>query len=246
MFTGLIQQTGRIASLEKRGGAMRIRISAPGLASRLREGDSVAVSGVCLTALSPTADTFEADLAQETISRSSLSQLAPHHVVNLELPLPAGTPLGGHIVQGHVDGTGRLISIRPATPGSEDRWLEIDIPDALTRYVVDKGSIALEGISLTVASSFARRTDQFDAEMRSSTPLRRSQLEEFVRSSRDASQQLVGNLHRAAELIQSFKQVAVDRSHAERRQFSLSEATDQIIAEIDQSLATKEREIMTV
>jgi len=151
MFTGLIQQTGRIASLEKRGGAMRIRISAPGLASRLREGDSVAVSGVCLTALSPTADTFEADLAQETISRSSLSQLAPHHVVNLELPLPAGTPLGGHIVQGHVDGTGRLISIRPATPGSEDRWLEIDIPDPLTRYVVEKGSITVEGISLTVA-----------------------------------------------------------------------------------------------
>jgi signal transduction histidine kinase len=88
------------------------------------------------------------------------------------------------------------------------------------------------GISLTVASSLARRTDQFDAEMRSSTPLRRSQLEEFVRSSRDASQQLVGNLHRAAELIQSFKQVAVDRSHAERRQFSLSEATDQIIASL--------------
>jgi signal transduction histidine kinase len=88
------------------------------------------------------------------------------------------------------------------------------------------------GISLTVASSFARRTDQFDAEMRSSTPLRRSQLEEFVRSSRDASQQLVGNLHRAAELIQSFKQVAVDRSHAERRQFSLDEATDQIIASL--------------
>jgi signal transduction histidine kinase len=88
------------------------------------------------------------------------------------------------------------------------------------------------GISLTVASSFARRTDQFDAEMRSSTPLRRSQLEEFVRTSRDASQQLVGNLHRAAELIQSFKQVAVDRSHAERRQFSLSEATDQIIASL--------------
>ena len=88
------------------------------------------------------------------------------------------------------------------------------------------------GISLTVASSFARRTDQFEAEMRSSTALRRSQLEEFVRTSRDAAQQLVGNLHRAAELIQSFKQVAVDRSHAERRQFSLGEATDQIIASL--------------
>jgi signal transduction histidine kinase len=88
------------------------------------------------------------------------------------------------------------------------------------------------GISLTVASSFARRTDQFEAEMRSSTALRRSQLEEFVRTSRDAAQQLVANLHRAAELIQSFKQVAVDRSHAERRQFSLGEATDQIIASL--------------
>src|SRR5206468_7589852 len=88
------------------------------------------------------------------------------------------------------------------------------------------------GLGLTVASSLARRTDQFEAEMRSSTALRRSQLEEFVRSSRDASQQLVGNLHRAAELIQSFKQVAVDRSHAERRQFNLSEATDQIIASL--------------
>ena len=88
------------------------------------------------------------------------------------------------------------------------------------------------GISLTVASSFVRRTDQFEAEMKSGRTLRRSQLEEFVRSSRDASQQLVGNLHRAAELIQSFKQVAVDRSHAERRQFSLDEATDQIIASL--------------
>lgn len=88
------------------------------------------------------------------------------------------------------------------------------------------------GISLTVASSFARRTDMFEAELRSNAPLRRSQLEEFVRTSQDAAQQLVANLHRAAELIQSFKQVAVDRSHAERRQFNLSEATDQIIASL--------------
>jgi signal transduction histidine kinase len=88
------------------------------------------------------------------------------------------------------------------------------------------------GISLTVASSFARRADMFEAELRSETPLRRSQLEDFVRTSRDAAQQLVANLHRAGELIQSFKQVAVDRSHAERRQFSLSEATDQIIASL--------------
>jgi len=151
MFTGLIQQTGTIESLTNTSGTMLVRVSAPGLASKLKEGDSVAVSGVCLTALRPTADSFEADLAQETIARTSLSRLASGRVVNLELPTPAGTPLGGHIVQGHVDGTGKLVSLRPASDGSEDRSLEIDIPESLTRYVVEKGSIAVEGISLTVA-----------------------------------------------------------------------------------------------
>ena len=130
---------------------MRIRVSAPGLGSKLKEGDSVAVSGVCLTALKPAADSFEADLAQETIARTSLSHLASGRIVNLELPTPAGTPLGGHIVQGHVDGIGKLVSLRPASDGSRDRWLDIDIPGALTRYVVEKGSITVEGISLTVA-----------------------------------------------------------------------------------------------
>ena len=152
MFTGLIQQTGKIASLENRGGTMRIRVFAPELASRLNEGDSVAVSGVCLTALSPTSDSFEADLAQETIARTSLSQLATSRLVNLELPTPAGTPLGGHIVQGHVDGTGKLLALEPASKGSVDRGLDIEIPAELTRYVVEKGSITVEGISLTVAS----------------------------------------------------------------------------------------------
>lgn len=151
MFTGLIQQTGTIAALENRSVTMRIRISAPGLASKLKEGDSVAVSGVCLTALSPSADSFEADLAQETIARSSLGRLVQGRVVNLELPTPAGTPLGGHIVQGHVDGTGKLISLQPVSIGSEDRLMEIEILEALTRYVVEKGSITIEGISLTVA-----------------------------------------------------------------------------------------------
>lgn len=151
MFTGLIQQTGTIASLKNRGGTMRIRFSAPGVASQLKEGDSVAVSGVCLTALSPTANSFEADLAQETIARTSLSRLALDRLVNLELPTPAGTPLGGHIVQGHVDGTGKLLALEPASKGTDDRWLDIEIPAELTRYVVEKGSITVEGISLTVA-----------------------------------------------------------------------------------------------
>lgn len=152
MFTGLIQQTGVIASVAKTSGATRIRVSAPQLASQLKEGDSVAVSGVCLTALSPDDDSFQADLAQETIARTSLSHLAPGTIVNLELPTPAGTPLGGHIVQGHVDGPGKLISFEPTAAGSEDRWLKVGIPNALTRYVVEKGSITIEGISLTVAS----------------------------------------------------------------------------------------------
>lgn len=151
MFTGLVQQIGTIASFDARGGATRIRISAPKLASQLKEGDSVAVSGVCLTVLSPNHDAFEADLAQETIVRTSLSRLAPGTLVNLELPTAAGAPLGGHIVQGHVDGTGKLISLEPTGPASEDRWLRIEIPEALTRYVVEKGSITVEGISLTVA-----------------------------------------------------------------------------------------------
>ena len=152
MFTGLIQKTGTIASLQARDGGTRIRVSAPGFAAQLKEGDSVAVSGVCLTALSPNYETFEADLAQETIARTSLSRLAPGWLVNLELPTPAGTPLGGHIVQGHVDGTGNWISLDPTSPDSGDRWLRIEIPEDLTRYVVEKGSITVEGISLTVAA----------------------------------------------------------------------------------------------
>src|SRR5256885_17000123 len=152
MFTGLIQQTGTIAAVESSGPTTHLRVSAPGIASRLKEGDSIAVSGVCLTALSPNAKAFEADLAQETIARTSLARLAPGSLVNLELPTPAGTPLGGHIVQGHVDGTGTLISTDRVSSSSEDRWLVIDIPESLTRYVVEKGSIAVEGISLTVAS----------------------------------------------------------------------------------------------
>jgi len=151
MFTGLIQQAGSVAWLQDRGGTMRIRVSAPGFASQLKEGDSISVSGVCLTAIAPAQDSFEADLAEETVARSSLSQLKSGHIVNLELPVAAGTPLGGHIVQGHVDGTAKLLSLDPTKPGSEDRWLIIEIPRDLARYVVEKGSITVEGISLTVA-----------------------------------------------------------------------------------------------
>ncbi len=157
MFTGLIQETGSVLSVEQREGVHHITIQAPTLASQLHVGDSIAVSGVCLTAvaLAPAdqPDRFEADLAEETVRRTSLSQLVPGTVVNLELPTPAGTPLGGHVVQGHVDGVGRLLSLQPVAPESDttDWWLEIEVPEAIRPYVVEKGSIAIDGISLTVA-----------------------------------------------------------------------------------------------
>ena len=164
MFTGLIQETGSVLSVEQRGsntdqrgGLHHITIHAPTLAPQLHVGDSIAVSGVCLTALAiappEKPDRFEADLAEETVRRTSLSQLAPGTVVNLELPTAAGTPLGGHVVQGHVDGVGRLVALGPVSPDSDrtDWWLEVEIPEAIRPFVVEKGSIAIEGISLTVA-----------------------------------------------------------------------------------------------
>jgi riboflavin synthase len=159
MFTGLIQETGSVLSVQPKGGITRIAIQAPTLVGQLHVGDSIAVSGVCLTALAIEAQSgdelgrFEADLAEETIRRTSLSQLTPGTPVNLELPTPAGTPLGGHVVQGHVDGVGRLVELRPISPGQEttDWWLEVEVPENIRPYVVEKGSIAIEGISLTVA-----------------------------------------------------------------------------------------------
>jgi riboflavin synthase len=137
-------------------GAARLTIAAP-IAGRLRLGDSVAVSGVCLTALGIEPEAFpprfSADLAAETIARTTLSRLRPGSVVNLELPTPAGSPLGGHVVQGHVDGVGTLMGLDPVTVGVDatDWVIRVQLPESLTRYVVEKGSIAVEGISLTVA-----------------------------------------------------------------------------------------------
>jgi riboflavin synthase len=147
MFTGLIQTTGKVLAVESGEGSTRIRVEASGLA--LRTGDSIAVSGVCLTALNIEPGRFEADLAAETVSRTSLSRLAPGTTVNLELPTPAGTPLGGHVVQGHVDATGTLLSMQRV--GTADWWLRVAVPRTLSRYMVEKGSIAIEGISLTIA-----------------------------------------------------------------------------------------------
>ena len=160
MFTGLIQTTGAVLSVEQREGSQRIAIAAPLTDSlSLRTGDSIAVSGVCLTALDiqPHAHPprFHADLAAETVARTSLAALAPGSTVNLELPTPAGAPLGGHVVQGHVDGTGTLLSLTPvdanADPALADWWLTVAVPPPLSTYMVEKGSIAIEGISLTIA-----------------------------------------------------------------------------------------------
>src|SRR5205823_6092192 len=126
----------------------------------LRRGDSVAVSGVCLTAIEVRrGKSFSADLAAETRACTSLGRLHPGALVNLELPIRAGTPLGGHIVQGHVDGVGKLVSLAPANPldgkrrphHNHDWWLRIRLPRGQSKYVVEKGSITIEGISLTVA-----------------------------------------------------------------------------------------------
>jgi riboflavin synthase len=159
MFTGIIEQTGTLVSLKSTGGVRRITIEAPGVASRLREGDSLGISGVCLTALDVDPTYFHADLAQETLDRTSLGALAPGSKVNLELPTAAGSPLGGHIVQGHVDGCGTLASLEPViSPASPDfnrettDWtLKVTVPENVRPWMVHKGSVAVEGISLTIA-----------------------------------------------------------------------------------------------
>ena len=156
MFTGLIETTGTILAVEQREGSRRIAIAVPvEKALTLRTGDSIAVSGVCLTALDIEPGRFHADLAAETVARTSLSLLAPGSTINLELPTPTGAPLGGHVVQGHVDGTGTLLSLQPvdaqADPALADWWLRVAVPAQLSRYMVEKGSIAIEGISLTIA-----------------------------------------------------------------------------------------------
>jgi len=156
MFTGIIETTGTVASLEARRGTTRIAVSAPGLAERLRLGDSFAVSGTCLTALEMAPPLVFADLAAETLARTSLGRLRPGSLVNLELPTPAGAPLGGHIVQGHVDGCGEFLSLEPvhpqADPSLTDWWLRVRIPENARLFMVEKGSIAIEGISLTIAA----------------------------------------------------------------------------------------------
>ncbi|MGH9644066.1 MAG: riboflavin synthase [Terriglobales bacterium] len=150
MFTGIVEEVGRIASIVEERGTRRITIEAANIPSQLHMGDSVAVSGVCLTAVRIAQNSFGADLAEETVRRTSFSRIHDGAKVNLELPMKADGRFGGHVVQGHVDGTGKFIGLEPI-PGADDYWLHIEIPADLSKYVVYKGSISIEGISLTVA-----------------------------------------------------------------------------------------------
>lgn len=150
MFTGLIEEVGRVARITENVGQRRLTISAERLPRELKVGDSISVSGTCLTAVEVHRDSFAADLAAETWARTSFSRIRPGALVNLELPMRADGRFGGHLVQGHVDGTGRFLGLDPI-PGGNDFWLRIEIPQELERYVVHKGSLSVEGISLTVA-----------------------------------------------------------------------------------------------
>jgi riboflavin synthase len=147
MFTGLVQDRGHLEAVDQTADGVRVRVRTA-MGSQINNGDSVAVQGVCLTATGVAPDGFSADVMAETLRRSTLGGLAPGAPVNLELPLRAGDRLGGHVVQGHVDGVGEVVEL--ADEGFSRRvWIEP--PPDLLRYVVQKGSIAIAGVSLTVA-----------------------------------------------------------------------------------------------
>ena len=150
MFTGIVEEVGRITRIEQRGENRRITVSAENTPKELGTGHSVSVSGVCLTALDIKPGSFCADLAPETWLRTSFSRIHEGALVNLELPMKADGRFGGHIVQGHVDGVGKLIGLERIAD-SENWWLDIELPEEIEKYTVYKGSISIEGISLTVA-----------------------------------------------------------------------------------------------
>ena len=148
MFTGITRELGDVETVEEREGGRRLRLRAPATAASARPGDSVAVSGVCLTATGVADDVLTFDVVPETLRRSTLGRLRRGARVNLEPAVRVGEPLGGHLVQGHVDGTGRVRSLEPQ---GEGRRLELDVPEELRRYCVEKGSLAVEGVSVTIA-----------------------------------------------------------------------------------------------
>jgi riboflavin synthase len=166
MFTGIVEGTGTVVTLARPradGGAARLQVDAPWLAGELAVGDSVAVDGCCLTVVASGPTQFAADVVAETLRRTALGRLAAGARVNLERPLALGGRLGGHLVQGHVDGVGRVVARRAVGPegsgephggapvGQDGEEVQIELSEGLARYVVEKGSIAVDGVSLTVA-----------------------------------------------------------------------------------------------
>jgi riboflavin synthase len=148
MFTGIIEQLGKVEKLEVTSGGARLTVRAPEVAPSLAVSNSIAVNGCCLTVVSHDAERFSADLSGETLRCTSFGELKPGSIVNLERPLTAGKEFGGHFVQGHVDGIGRVVHLKPE---GENWWLAVRVPDEIGRYVAMKGSIAVDGISLTIA-----------------------------------------------------------------------------------------------
>jgi len=148
MFTGIIRERGRVAAVERGGEGVRLQLEAPRTAGQVAVGDSVSVNGVCLTATVVDDGALSFDAVPETIRRSSLGRLEPGDEVNLEPALRVGDPLGGHYVQGHVDGVGR---VRSVASGGEDVRVWVDAVPELLRYLVEKGSVTVEGVALTVA-----------------------------------------------------------------------------------------------
>ncbi|MGD1091801.1 MAG: riboflavin synthase [Bryobacteraceae bacterium] len=150
MFTGIIEELGTVIALDHGATGARLIIGCAAVLEDLREGGSIAVNGLCLTAIDVQPGSFAADLSPETLVRGNLGQLVSGARVNLERPVTPSTRLSGHIVQGHVDATGEILSLDPL--GEDNWWLKVRVPQELDRYLVSKGSIAIDGISLTIAS----------------------------------------------------------------------------------------------
>lgn len=153
MFTGIVEEVGRVQSIRREPANAVLTIAASKVLEDVHLGDSIAVCGVCLTVTSFTASAFTADVMHETLNRSSLGALKPGSPVNLERAMPANGRFGGHIVSGHIDGTGRITRIRP---DGNAIWYTVSATPSLLRYIVEKGSIAIDGISLTVAAVTGR------------------------------------------------------------------------------------------
>ncbi|GAA2405723.1 riboflavin synthase [Streptomyces glaucosporus] len=150
MFTGIVEELGEVVAVEKLSDSSRFRLRGPKVTEGAAHGDSIAVNGVCLTVVDTADGEFTADVMAETLNRSSLGVLAPGDRVNLERPMALGGRLGGHLVQGHVDGTG---TITERVPGENWEIVRIAVPPHLTRYIVEKGSITVDGVSLTVVEA---------------------------------------------------------------------------------------------